>query len=80
MIRHQALGPWGARNLHPTRPNGDPMEVGHYLDLHHIWGSDSPTCGDSDLVDDTPNQEQPSTRRLLFLTYRAVMGPMGTCS
>ncbi len=34
-------------------------ELGHYLLLHHIWGTgnyNSPNCNDSDLVDDTPNQ------------------------
>jgi hypothetical protein len=32
-------------------------EVGHYLNLPHIWGERRvPSCGDSDLVDDTPNQ------------------------
>lgn len=28
-------------------------EVGHYLNLNHIWGDNEPNCGD-DLVDDTP--------------------------
>jgi hypothetical protein len=31
-------------------------EVGHWLNLYHIWGDDS-DCSGSDLVDDTPNQE-----------------------
>ncbi|MBK6566172.1 MAG: zinc metalloprotease [Saprospiraceae bacterium] len=34
-------------------------EVGHWLNLRHIWGSDLPiviSCFDSDFVDDTPNQ------------------------
>lgn len=30
-------------------------EVGHWLDLYHIWGEGN-SCSDSDLVDDTPNQ------------------------
>src|SRR5690606_2994235 len=30
-------------------------EVGHFLGLHHIWGSDA-SCGGTDYVDDTPNQ------------------------
>ena len=28
-------------------------EVGHYLNLNHIWGDNEPNCGD-DLVNDTP--------------------------
>jgi hypothetical protein len=31
-------------------------EVGHYLDLFHIWGDDGSACTGSDLVADTPNQ------------------------
>ncbi len=31
-------------------------EVGHWLNLSHIWGDDSGLCSGSDLVDDTPNQ------------------------
>jgi hypothetical protein len=32
-------------------------EVGHWLDLYHIWGDDGNTCSGSDDVSDTPNQE-----------------------
>jgi hypothetical protein len=36
-------------------------EVGHYLNLSHIWGEARvPTCEDSDFVDDTPNQWGPN--------------------
>ena len=31
-------------------------EVGHWLNLLHIWGDDAGGCGTSDNVDDTPNQ------------------------
>lgn len=31
-------------------------EVGHWLNLRHIWGDDGSGCGGSDMVDDTPNQ------------------------
>ncbi len=31
-------------------------EVGHWLNLRHIWGDDGSACSGSDLVDDTPNQ------------------------
>ena len=37
-------------------------EVGHYLNLSHIWGeSKVSTCQDSDYVADTPNQFGPNT-------------------
>jgi hypothetical protein len=31
-------------------------EVGHWLNLRHIWGDDNGACTGSDLVADTPNQ------------------------
>ncbi len=30
-------------------------EIGHWLDLYHIWGDDFGSCDGSDYVDDTPN-------------------------
>jgi len=36
-------------------------EIGHFLNLSHIWGESLvPTCTDSDYVDDTPNQFGPN--------------------
>jgi Pregnancy-associated plasma protein-A len=34
-------------------------EVGHWLNLHHIWG-DTSDCTGSDFVDDTPGQQLPN--------------------
>lgn len=31
-------------------------EVGHWMNLRHIWGDDGTSCSGSDLVGDTPNQ------------------------
>lgn len=31
-------------------------EVGHWLNLYHIWGDDGTACSGSDQVSDTPNQ------------------------
>jgi Pregnancy-associated plasma protein-A len=42
-------------------------EVGHYLNLSHIWGESRwPTCTDSDSVDDTPNQFGPNVGKPEF--------------
>jgi hypothetical protein len=42
-------------------------EIGHYLNLHHIWGDGVVTsCHDSDLVDDTPNQFGPNYSKPTF--------------
>jgi hypothetical protein len=32
-------------------------EVGHWMNLRHIWGDDGGSCSGSDLVSDTPNQD-----------------------
>lgn len=31
-------------------------EVGHWLDLYHIWGDDGTACSGTDNINDTPNQ------------------------
>ena len=35
-------------------------EVGHWLNLRHIWGDDGTACTGSDLVSDTPNSAGPN--------------------
>jgi len=35
-------------------------EVGHWLNLFHIWGDDGAGCSGDDFVDDTPNQAGPN--------------------
>ena len=52
-------------------------EVGHYLNLLHIWGSETPSCSDSDEVDDTPNQSQPNFSKPNFPHISCNNGPNG---
>lgn len=35
-------------------------EIGHWLNLFHIWGDDGSSCSGTDNVDDTPNQAGPN--------------------
>ncbi|MBN1185725.1 MAG: T9SS type A sorting domain-containing protein [Bacteroidales bacterium] len=35
-------------------------EIGHWLNLFHIWGDDGTACSGTDNVDDTPNQAGPN--------------------
>lgn len=56
VIDHTCFGASGT-----ARPDFDlgrtaTHEVGHWLDLLHIWGDDETLCTQSDNVDDTPNQ------------------------
>lgn len=36
-------------------------EIGHFFNLHHIWGDDGGTCGGTDFISDTPNQGNSTT-------------------
>jgi hypothetical protein len=40
-------------------------EIGHWLNLRHIWG-DTEDCSGSDFVDDTPNAQQPNFGKPTF--------------
>lgn len=53
-------------------------EIGHYLNLSHIWGeSRIPTCTDSDLVEDTPNQYGPNSGKPAFPAISCNNDPNG---
>ncbi len=41
-------------------------EIGHWLNLYHIWGDDGTGCSGSDMVDDTPNQGGPNYESPVF--------------
>jgi pregnancy-associated plasma protein-A len=57
VIHHTAFGTGGTAEDPFDLGRTATHEVGHYLNLHHIWGDTViPTCGDTDNVDDTPNQ------------------------
>jgi hypothetical protein len=51
-------------------------EVGHFLNLRHIWG-DTPDCSGSDFVDDTPNAESPNFGEPVFPHISCGNGPNG---
>jgi len=56
VIRHSAFGTTGIAaapfNLGRTATH----EIGHWLNLNHIWGDDGTGCSGTDNVSDTPNQ------------------------
>ncbi|WP_167583694.1 zinc metalloprotease [Kineococcus rubinsiae] len=52
-------------------------EVGHYLDLFHLWGEFAASCEDTDEVDDTPNQGGPNHGRPAFPHVSCDNGPDG---
>ena len=51
-------------------------EIGHFLNLRHIWG-DVNGCGGTDLVTDTPNAKMPNTGKPTFPHITCANGPHG---
>jgi hypothetical protein len=51
-------------------------EIGHWLNLHHIWG-DTQHCEGTDLVADTPNQQLPNFGKPHFPHITCHNGPNG---
>jgi hypothetical protein len=52
-------------------------EIGHWLNLRHIWGDDGTGCAGSDFVDDTPNQGGPNYGTPAFPHVSCSNGPNG---
>ncbi len=52
-------------------------EVGHWLNLYHIWGDDGTACTGSDNVSDTPNQADENYGCPAFPTVSCSNGPNG---
>lgn len=51
-------------------------EVGHWLNLRHIWG-DTPDCSGSDSVNDTPNAAGPNYGKPKYPSISCANGPNG---
>jgi Pregnancy-associated plasma protein-A len=51
-------------------------EVGHWLNLRHIWG-DTEDCSGSDFVDDTPGAQHPNFGKPTFPHVSCTNGPNG---
>ncbi len=55
VIDYRCFGRVGTLNPHYNKGRTATHEIGHWLDLYHIWGDDYGSCDGSDYVDDTPN-------------------------
>jgi hypothetical protein len=60
VILNTAFGTTGTATAPFDRGRSATHEIGHWLNLHHIWGDDGTGCNGSDFVDDTPNQAGPN--------------------
>jgi hypothetical protein len=78
VILHSAFGTEGTAappfNLGRTSTH----ELGHLLNLHHIFGDAVvPTCSDDDFIGDTPTQLRPNRRKPNFPSISCNNGPNG---
>jgi hypothetical protein len=56
VILHSAFGTTGTAAAPFNLGRTTTHEIGHWLNLRHIWGDDGTGCAGSDFVADTPNQ------------------------
>ncbi|WP_196782310.1 zinc metalloprotease [Bremerella volcania] len=76
VITYTAFGTKGTASAPFNKGRTATHEVGHYLNLRHIWG-DTPDCSGSDFVDDTPNAEGPNYGEPTFPSISCGNGPSG---
>lgn len=76
VILNTAFGTNGTATAPFNRGRTATHEIGHWLNLHHIWG-DTAHCEGTDFVDDTPNQQMPNFGKPHFPHVTCGNGPNG---
>lgn len=76
VINYRAFGTIGTAQAPFNKGRTATHEVGHYLNLRHIWG-DTEDCSGSDFVADTPNCAGPSYGKPTFPKVSCSNGPNG---
>ncbi|UPT65255.1 MAG: M43 family zinc metalloprotease [Sphingobacteriales bacterium JAD_PAG50586_3] len=56
VIHYKYFGTTGTATAPFNKGRTATHEIGHWLNLEHIWGDDGSSCSGSDQVSDTPNQ------------------------
>jgi hypothetical protein len=77
VILHSAFGTSGTAAAPFNLGRSATHEIGHWLNLRHIWGDDGNGCNGSDFVDDTPNQGGPNYGTPSFPHVTCNNGPNG---
>ncbi|WP_083396739.1 zinc metalloprotease [Nitrosospira briensis] len=77
VIDYRAFGTTGTAEAPFNLGRTATHEVGHWLNLFHIWGDDGMGCAGTDQVDDTPNQAGPNTGFPSFPHTTCNNGPEG---
>jgi hypothetical protein len=76
VINYKAFGTNGTAEGPFNKGRTATHEVGHYFNLRHIW-ADTPDCGGSDMVADTPNAAGPNFGMPGFPHVTCNNGPNG---
>ncbi len=77
VITHSAFGTTGTAAAPFNGGRTAVHEIGHWLNLRHIWGDDDEGCSGSDFVADTPNQAGPNLGSPRFPSKTCGNGPDG---
>ena len=77
VVLHSAFGTSGTAAAPFDRGRTATHEIGHWLNLFHIWGDDGTGCNGTDEVGDTPNAAGPNTGCPGFPSISCNNGPNG---
>ena len=77
VILHTAFGDTGTASAPFDKGRTTTHEVGHWLNLFHIWGDDGTGCQGSDHCPDTPNQGSENYGEPTFPHVSCHNGPNG---
>ena len=77
VILQSAFGTIGTATAPFNRGRTATHEIGHWLNLFHIWGDDGTGCNGSDEVSDTPNAAGPNFNCPTFPSVTCKNGPNG---
>jgi Pregnancy-associated plasma protein-A len=76
VINYRAFGTKGTAQSPFNKGRTATHEIGHWLNLHHIWG-DTADCSGSDFVSDTPKAQHPNFGKPNFPHTSCNNGPNG---
>lgn len=77
VVTHTGFGSTGTAQAPFNKGRTTTHEIGHWLNLRHIWGDDYDACSGSDFVADTPNQGGPNYGEPTFPTHSCGNTPDG---
>jgi hypothetical protein len=77
VVLHSAFGTTGTAAAPFDLGRTTTHEVGHWLNLRHIWGDDGTGCSGDDFVADTPNAAGPNYGTPTFPNVTCSNGPSG---